>query len=91
MENKTKSIGVICFVCGDPIELESCEFNENGQPIHPACAVKSTGREDLPKKRMNWLVLRIQQEKDHEMFTKLVEELNGLVAKKEDRFPTNPK
>jgi len=38
MENQTKSI-VTCAVCGYPTELESCEFNERGQPIHPDCAV----------------------------------------------------
>jgi hypothetical protein len=39
------------------------------------------------RERMNWLVLRIQEEKDHAKFTKLVEELNMLVAQKEGRFP----
>lgn len=43
------------------------------------------------RERMNWLVLRIQQEKDHETFTKLVEELNKLVAQKEGRFPHKEK
>jgi hypothetical protein len=38
--------------------------------------------------RMNWLVLRIQRESDHEEFTKLVEELKKLIAQKEHRFPT---
>jgi hypothetical protein len=28
---------------------------------------------------MNWLVMQIQQEKDHETFTKLVEELDKLI------------
>jgi hypothetical protein len=42
------------------------------------------------RERMNWLVLRIQQEKDHEKFTKLVEELNKLIAQKEHRFPPKP-
>ena len=36
---------------------------------------------------MNWLVLRIQEEKDREKFTKLVEELNKLIEQKERRFP----
>jgi hypothetical protein len=41
MENQTKYIGVICAVCKHPIELELCEFNERGQPIHSECAVQS--------------------------------------------------
>jgi hypothetical protein len=43
------------------------------------------------RERMNVLVLRIQQEKDHNTFTKLVEELNNLVAQKESRFPRKEK
>ena len=39
------------------------------------------------RERMNWLVLRIQQEKDHKIFTKLVEELQKLIDQKERRFP----
>jgi len=39
---------------------------------------------------MNSLVLRIQQEKDHATFTKLVEELNKLIDQKDQRFPPNP-
>jgi hypothetical protein len=39
------------------------------------------------RERMNWLVMRIQQEKDHQTFTKLVEELTKLIAQKERRFP----
>jgi len=35
---------------------------------------------------MNWLVLRIQQEKDHDRFTKLVQELDALIDQKEYRF-----
>jgi hypothetical protein len=42
------------------------------------------------RERMNWLVLRIQQEKDHEKFTKLVEELDKLIDQKERRFPHSP-
>jgi hypothetical protein len=38
------------------------------------------------RERMNVLVLLIQKEKDHEKFTKLVDELNKLIAQKEDRF-----
>ncbi len=33
-------------------------------------------------------MLRIQQEKDHTNFLKLVEELSDLIATKEHRFPT---
>jgi hypothetical protein len=40
------------------------------------------------RERMNWLVLRIQQEKDHDVFSKLVDELNKPVEQKERRFPT---
>jgi hypothetical protein len=43
------------------------------------------------RERMNWLVLRIQQEKDHDTFTKLVEELEKLILQKENRFPPRPK
>ena len=39
------------------------------------------------RERMNWLVLRIQQEKDHKTFTQLVEELIKLIDQKERRFP----
>jgi hypothetical protein len=39
------------------------------------------------RQRMDLLVLRIQQEKDHETFTRLVEELNQLIDQKERRFP----
>ena len=39
------------------------------------------------RERMNVLVLLIQKEKDHGKFTKLVDELNKLIAQKEDRFP----
>ena len=39
------------------------------------------------RERMNELVAQIQQEKDHEKFIQLVEELNNLIAKKEHRFP----
>jgi hypothetical protein len=39
------------------------------------------------RERMNVLVLLIQREKNHEKFTALVEELNKLIAQKEDRFP----
>jgi hypothetical protein len=39
------------------------------------------------RERMNELVLKIQQEKDHEKFIKLVDELNSLIEKKEHRFP----
>jgi len=38
------------------------------------------------RERMNWLVLRIQQEKDHDRFTKLVQELDALIDQKEYRF-----
>jgi hypothetical protein len=38
------------------------------------------------RERMNWLVLRIQQEKDHVKFLRLVQELNDLIGKKEGRF-----
>jgi hypothetical protein len=43
------------------------------------------------RERMNVLVLLIQKEKDHEKFTKLVEELNKLISRQADRFPKNPK
>jgi hypothetical protein len=44
------------------------------------------------RERANWLMLRIQQEKDHKTFTKLVEELTKLIAQKEHRFhPDKPK
>jgi hypothetical protein len=43
------------------------------------------------RERMNWLVLRIQQEKDHDKFTELVDELNKLIEQKEERFPRDPK
>ena len=39
------------------------------------------------RERMNWIVLRIQEEKDHEKFSKLVAELEKLIAQKEKRFP----
>lgn len=39
------------------------------------------------RERMNWLAIRIQQEKDHETFTKLVDELTELIDQKERRFP----
>jgi hypothetical protein len=39
------------------------------------------------RERMNWLVLRIQQEKDRDVFSKLVDELNKLIEQKERRFP----
>jgi hypothetical protein len=39
------------------------------------------------RERMNVLVLLIQQEKDQDKFTKLVEELNKLISQKENRFP----
>jgi hypothetical protein len=39
------------------------------------------------RERMNELVLKIQQEKDHAKFLKLVEELNDLINQKERRFP----
>jgi CHASE1-domain containing sensor protein len=39
------------------------------------------------RERMNWLVLRIQQEKDREKFSKLVEELTKLIEQKDRRFP----
>jgi hypothetical protein len=39
------------------------------------------------RERMNVLVLLIQKEKDHERFTKLVDELNKLIAQNEERFP----
>ncbi len=39
------------------------------------------------RERMNWLVLHIQQEKDHDKFTQLVEELTKLIDQKERRFP----
>jgi hypothetical protein len=41
------------------------------------------------REHMIELVLKIQQEKDHIKFTKLVEELNDLIAKKEHRFSPN--
>jgi hypothetical protein len=43
------------------------------------------------RERMNVLVLLIQQEKDQDKFTKLVEELNKLISQKENRFPPKPK
>lgn len=43
------------------------------------------------RERMNWLILRIQQEKDQDKFTKLVEELDKLIQQKESRFPPKPK
>jgi len=36
---------------------------------------------------MNWLVLCIQEEKDHTKFIALVQELTNLIAQKEHRFP----
>jgi hypothetical protein len=39
------------------------------------------------RERMNWIVLRIQQEKDHDVFSKLVDELNRLIDQKDRRFP----
>jgi hypothetical protein len=39
------------------------------------------------RERMNWLVLRIQQEQDHDAFTKLIEELNNLIDQKEPPIP----
>jgi|HubBroStandDraft_2_1064218.scaffolds.fasta_scaffold21406_3 hypothetical protein len=42
------------------------------------------------RERMNVLVLLIQQEKDQDKFTKLVEELNKLISQKENRFPPKP-
>ena len=42
------------------------------------------------RERMNVLALLIQQEKDPDKFTKLVEELNKLIAQKENRFPPKP-
>jgi hypothetical protein len=40
------------------------------------------------RERMNELVLKIQEEKNHERFMQLVAELNTLVEKKEKRFPS---
>jgi hypothetical protein len=39
------------------------------------------------RERANWLMLRIQEEKDHKKFNELVEELTKLIAQKERRFP----
>jgi hypothetical protein len=39
------------------------------------------------RERMNVLVLLIQKEKNHEKFTRLVEELNNLIDQKNRRFP----
>jgi hypothetical protein len=40
---------------------------------------------------MNWLVMQIRRERDHDTFTKLVEELDKLIQQKETRFPSKPK
>jgi len=42
-------------------------------------------------KRMNELVLLIQEEKDHQKFGQLVDELNALLDERELRFPRQPK
>jgi hypothetical protein len=28
-----------CWICGRPMELESCKFDEHGQPVHEDCYV----------------------------------------------------
>jgi len=28
-----------CWICGKPVELESCKFDEHGQPVHEDCYV----------------------------------------------------
>ena len=35
---------------------------------------------------MDWLCKRIEEEKDHKIFTDLITELNGLIAKKDERL-----
>ena len=42
-------------------------------------------------KRMNELVLLIQEEKDQLKFGELVDELNALLGERELRFPPPPK
>ena len=38
------------------------------------------------RQRMDWLCMRIQEEKDHKVFTDLISELNALIAKKNERL-----
>lgn len=42
------------------------------------------------RKQMNWLCLRIQDEKDPKLFSQLVEELNELLERKENRLESSP-
>lgn len=28
-----------CWICGQPVSLENCKFEEHGQPVHEQCAV----------------------------------------------------
>ncbi len=41
------------------------------------------------RERMNWLCLRIQDEKDPETFDALVQELNDLLEVKQERIKPN--
>jgi len=38
------------------------------------------------RERMNWLCLRIQEEKDPEIFDRLIKELNDLLEVKQERI-----
>ncbi len=41
------------------------------------------------RERMNWLCKQIQEEKDHKTFSKLVQELDALFDKKEQRLDSD--
>jgi len=45
-----------CWICGKAVELESCNFDENGLPVHGDCYIaklaldRETGRFHSPER-----------------------------------------
>jgi hypothetical protein len=47
---------IACVICGSPVSLENCKFNEEGKPVHEDCYFKSLSgarhsRESRPKSK----------------------------------------